>query len=153
MDKIKDWAVLICTSSVLSGILTFLIPEGRLKKTANTVISLFMLSVFISLFSSVDILTLNIDTDTSIDTDIYVVEINEYLISQSNKTAQSLIEDEINEICDYPIEVDTEWSVSDNVYTLTNVIITINAADSSKISVIKTKTSSITGIIPEVNIE
>ena len=47
MDAIKEWAIMLCTVSVGSAFVVFLIPDGNLKKSANIVITLFLLSIVI----------------------------------------------------------------------------------------------------------
>lgn len=152
MESIKEWAVLMCTAAVTSGILVFLIPDGKLRKTADIVVTLFMLAVFISIFSDGELPELNIDIENSIGTEDYSAEFNEYILSQSKNTSEELIEAQLDEICNFPYSADTQWETSDNEVKLVDVMIIISQADSSKISNIKTKIGSLTGIIPEVNI-
>lgn len=153
MEQIKEWATLLCTASVASGIMVFLIPEGRLKKTACIVTSLFMLLVFMSIFSDFSLIEFESDADTAIDTEKYSLEFNDYLIKASQDTTENMIKNELQDICDAEFSVETFWSVSENEICLNKVIISIAQSDSSKISIIKTKTGALTGLVPEVYIK
>lgn len=152
MDKIQDWAVLLCISSVISGMLVFLVPDGKLRKTANIVISVFLLTACVSLFSDKTLLGIDFDTDLSVNAEIYTENINEYLIEQSKKTTEDLIADELKSICSYPYAVDTQWNATNNNISLIGVTVAVSSADVSRISGIKTKIGALTGIVPEVSI-
>ncbi len=51
MNEIKQWVVFLCISSVICTIIEFLIPPGKMGKTMNMVLGLFMVCVFLLPFS------------------------------------------------------------------------------------------------------
>lgn len=150
MELIKDWAVLLCVSSVTSGIIVFLIPDGKLRKTANIVISLFMLSVFTSIFSSFNMPV--IDNKSNIEPDIenYSSNVDDLLVAQSRKTSEEIINDCLDKICMFSYKTKTDWKINNNEISLTHITVTISNGDYSRINLIKTKVGSLTGIIPKV---
>lgn len=153
MEQIREWATMLCTASVASGIMVFLIPEGKLKKTACIVTSLFILLVFMSIFSDFSLGEFDADVNFSVETEKYSLEFDDYLIKNSKETAEELIKNELFTICDGQFSIETCWHVSDNAVCMDSVIIGISKSDSSKISIIKSKIGALTGTVPEVNIK
>lgn len=150
MDWIREWAVLLCISSVTSGVIVFLIPDGKLRKTANIVISLFMLSTFVSVFSDVKLPNGINSTTAKNELYDYSENIDDILIKESQSTAEKIIGDSLNDICNFTYTIETDWKVNNNEVSLSEIIIKISHADYSKLSLIKTKVGSLTGVIPKV---
>ncbi len=51
MDSVKQWSVLICASSMICILIEFLIPPGKIGKSMNMVLGVFMLIAFITPFT------------------------------------------------------------------------------------------------------
>ena len=52
MDSVRQWSALISTSSVICILIEFLIPPGKIGKSMNMVLGVFMLVAFITPFTS-----------------------------------------------------------------------------------------------------
>ncbi len=66
MDKINLWCKLVSTVSVVSSAFLLLIPEGRLKKSFNTLVAVILIfSVFMPLNEKENIDLLSIFNDSS----------------------------------------------------------------------------------------
>lgn len=50
MENIKQWAVSVCAVIAITAILKYLIPEGKMKKTSEAVLSLIVLAVVLTPF-------------------------------------------------------------------------------------------------------
>ncbi len=50
MENIKQWTVSVCAVIAITAILKYLIPEGKLKKTSEAVLSLIVLAVTLTPF-------------------------------------------------------------------------------------------------------
>lgn len=51
MDSVKQWSALICLSCMICVLVEFLIPPGKIGKTMNMVLGIFMLTAFITPFT------------------------------------------------------------------------------------------------------
>lgn len=157
MDGIKEWAIMLCTVSVGSAFVVFLIPDGNLKKTANVVITLFLLSVVIlPIFGndSFDIDVPEISIDDFPDEYDYLQDFSEFFISHSENVARQQITDILSEICSdkFNIHVNVNADADGNA-VLSDIHITILPSDSASVGVIKYEVGRITGIVPKVMIE
>lgn len=153
MEQIREWATILCISSVTSGILIFLIPEGRLKKTAEIVVSLFLMVSLVSIFSGEFDFDKDKNNDFSVKTENYSVDFNDYLIEQSRSTVENLIVSELSGVCNNSFSVKTQWHVTDNTVCMDGIEISVDEKDMSKINVIKSKIGALTGVIPEVSVK
>ena len=52
MDSVRQWSVLICVSCMICILVEFLIPPGKIGKTMNMVLGVFMLAAFITPFTN-----------------------------------------------------------------------------------------------------
>ena len=52
MDLVRQWSALICLSSMICVLLEFLIPPGKIGKTMDMILGVFMLAAFITPFAS-----------------------------------------------------------------------------------------------------
>ncbi len=50
MENIKQWAVSVCAVIAITAILKYLIPEGKMKKTSEAVLSIIVLAVVLTPF-------------------------------------------------------------------------------------------------------
>lgn len=150
MENIAHFATLLCVAAVSSGILVFLIPDGRLKKTAEIVVSLFFTVAVISVFNTDN----NVEFDYSINSFSEIPDssekLNEYLIEQSKRVTEDLIIDELSVVCNNEFSVETSWHADEKSICMDSVTIYINHSDASEISLVKTRIIAITGISPEV---
>lgn len=157
MDAIKEWALMLCTVSVGSAFVVFLIPDGNLKKSANIVITLFLLSIMIlPVFGkdSFDVEIPDLSIDDFPDENDYSQNFNDFFITSSELVVSQQIEDILIEICS------DNFSVNPTVYTDTNgnivlsdIHIFVFASDADKVNIIKNKIGRLTGIVPEVTVE
>ena len=158
IDSLADWAAAFCTVSVICAFGTFLIPNGTVKKTANIVMTLFMLSVAVIPFSEYDLSDiseiLDVSSDITEDMNEYTMRLNEYLLENGKLVTKENIESLLDEICDDEFSVEIEMEINkDGNPELKNTVITVSKSDSSKIIIIKSKVASLTGEAPEVKIQ
>ena len=157
MDSIKEWAIMLCTVAVGSAFIVFLVPDGNLKKSANIVITLFLLSIVILPVFGEDRFDVSVP-DLSIedfpDENDYSQKINNFFITSTEFVVQQQIEGILTELCS------DNFSVNPTVYTDTNgnivlsdIHIFVQTTDSGKVNIIKSKIGSLTGIVPEVIVE
>ncbi len=152
MEYIRECAVLLCTASLASGVIVFIIPDGRLKKTADIAVSLLFIGICANFFAA----DINFDTDikASYEENVKIEEnYGEYLKKSAAEVTEKILKNELDKICSGEYTIESDWSVTESKAELVDIRITINAEDSSKISTIKTKTGSITGVFPEVRID
>ncbi len=152
MDSLKEWAAIICSVSVGSVFTVFVIPDGKMKKFAETVVSFVFLLLVISLVADVDI-----DKVQKQSADYYFSdEIQEYnsadFYSQSAKEfTENFVCNEISDICSEKFTVKADiFCDDDNVFVLDCITITIDKKDATKVNEIKNKVSLSAGIVPEV---
>ena len=151
MEVIKDWAVMICAVSIGSAFCVFLIPDGKLKKPAETGVVLIVLILICTPLGNSSLpdfqIAFNIDSDdASFDTDV---------VSLYEEYAESVIAAEIEKILVALCENDAVTEItltaeSENKIVLKNIIICINEADVDKKTEIKKQVGNLTGIVPEV---
>ena len=157
MDSIKEWAIMICTVSVGSAFVSFLIPDGNMKKSANIVISLFLLSVIILPVFGENLYNLDIPEipiDSFPEEDDYLQDFNDFYVGGGELIVRQQIEDMLYDICSEKITTNISFDVDDygNI-RLSEIHIFILSADSGKVNIIKNKVGSLTGIVPEVIVE
>lgn len=75
MESVRQWSMLICTSSVICILIEFLIPPGKIGKSMNMVLGVFMLAAFITPFTS---------KNGMFDIDFKKINKNEKLCDQKN---------------------------------------------------------------------
>ncbi len=149
METLRQWVILLCTAAVTSGILTFIIPDGKIRKSTNIVFYLFMLTVLISIFSSDKLFDINFDIpDDNIN--LYEYDFDSFVQQNANDIVISEIEEVLYGICSEEFSVNVTWERNENVYTLQKTEITVSPADFDSIGTIKSKVGSLTGVIPEV---
>lgn len=151
IDNIKEWSVLICISSIISALIYYILPEGKIKKTAQTIFSVFMITVAATIITDVDLFDIDIDNS---DINLYSYELNtdEYIIKQAESKTEKIINDELKSLCTGDYCVSTSWIMDNNRCVLDNVEIIISEADKVFIPKIRSVVGAITGIIPEVKI-
>jgi len=157
MDAIKEWAIMLCTVSVGSAFIFFLIPDGNLRKSANIVITLFLLSIVIlPVFGddAFDIAIPDISLDDFPDENDYVQDFNNFFITNSKFIVQQQTEDVLSEICSdtFSVNIEVNTDTNSNI-VLSDIHIFVQTSDSNKVNIIKNKVGRLTGIVPEVIVE
>lgn len=135
----------MATGSVFT---VFLVPEGRLKKQAETVISLVFLLLVVTLVADVNVSELAVLPELE-DYDIGD-DRNAYLIDSSKEYTESFISGYIADICTREFSVEAEFECEDNTVILVSVTVCIDEEDAYCIPEIKSKVSELSGIIPRV---
>ena len=157
MDSIKEWAVMICAVSVGSAFVSFLIPDGNMKKSANVVISLFLLSmVILPVFgkNSYSLKIPEISIDSFPEEDDYLQDFNDFYVANSELVIRQQIEDMLSGVSSENIRINVSSYIDEyGDIRLSGIHIFIPSADSGKENIIKNKVGSLTGIIPEVIVE
>lgn len=148
MDSLKEWAAVICSVSVGSVFTVFLVPEGKIKKQAETVISLVFLLLVVSFVT--DIRISDFDKLPDFEKDDIQFDSNAYIAGDVKKYTENFIRAEIQDICTEEFEVLAVVSGSNNVYTVDSVIIRIDKSDLHNIPEIKRKVTDSAGLTPEV---
>ena len=147
MENLKEWAAIICSVAVGSVFTVFLVPDGKMKKQAETVISLVFLFLVVSFVTDIKPSELvkfpEFDDDIMFDTEAYISE-------DVKKYTEGFIRAEIQDICKGEYSVIADVHSSDNVFTVSSVRIVIEACDLANIPAIKNKVVNAAGLIPEV---
>ncbi|MBQ8209739.1 MAG: hypothetical protein IJZ35_04060 [Clostridia bacterium] len=149
MNSIKHWAILLCVSCITSALMYYLLPDGKIRKSAHIAFSLFMMMVAVSIFSNADFPDIDIDYSENI-IQSYDDDLGSYIKSLAEAEVVSAIEESLESVCTADYDIDTFWQNEDNTYQLSAIVITISQADTLNIQSIKSVVSSVTGIIPEV---
>lgn len=154
MDKIKEWAIMLCVVSVGCSFLVFLLPDGNLKKTADIVINLFLLSVvIIPFFGDNGFSFPDISISDLPDEEDYMNDFNEYYVASGELTVRQQMNEILNEICTKEFSVDVLiCNDDDGNFIISEIQIHVDTSDFSKVDLIKNKVGQHTGIIPEVKV-
>lgn len=149
MDKLEQWVITICIICIITGVLSFLIPDGKIRKSLNIAYSLLLLTSVASIFTSADKLDieLNYNNYTVLS---YNNNFDSYITDMADEETEKLICSELDLICIADYSVETEWENTDNTYELTQVRVVITQTDKDKIDDIKSAVGKLTGVIPEV---
>ncbi len=154
MDNIREWATMMCCAAVGSVFTVFLIPDGKLKKFAETVVSLVFLLLTVSLVSDIDLSGIGkekIDFDFSEDTVNY--DLSDFYAENAVSYTEKFITDILEDVCNEKFSVKADiFSDEDNVFVLERITIIIDEKDTLKINEIKTEVRLSTGLVPEVEI-
>ncbi len=154
MDVIKEWAFTICAVSIGSVFCVFLIPEGKLKKTAQSAIALIFLLLMVSVFN--DNRLPDIDNVVNFEYGDYLADINaaDYYIDYAENLIVSDVTDLLGNICVCDFVVETVLTkISQSEISLDCIIVYISNGDSDKTIQIQNAVLNYSGILPEVVIE
>ena len=154
MEVIKEWAFTICAVSIGSVFCVFLIPEGKLKKTAQSAIALVFLLTMVSVFN--DNRLPDIEDVVNFENDDYPEDINAavYYIDYAEKVIVDDVTDLLNSICMSDFTVETVLTeISQYEISIDGITVYINNIDSDKTEQIQNSVFSYSGILPEVVIE
>ena len=154
MEVIREWAFTICAVAIGSVFCVFLIPEGKLKKTAQSAIALVFLLTMVSVFN--DNRLPEIEDVVNFENDDYPEDINvaDYYIDYAETVIIDDVTDLLNRIClnDFAVEV-VLTEISQHEISLDGITVYVNDIDSDKTDQIRDSVFSYSGILPEVVIE
>ncbi len=97
MNSVKEWSSLICITSVICTISEFLIPPGKIEKTMDTILGIFVLCAVIMPFSrNINLLKIKspeIETVKNINkkTDAIFKKSNEQIIKATEENLKIII--------------------------------------------------------------
>lgn len=147
---------MLCVSSVGSAFIVFLIPEGNMKKTANTVITLFLLSIVVFPVSGKELFDIDVP-DFSIedfpDEEEYVNQYDDFILSNSADVVEEHIENILIDICkdEFDLQVEMIKDSSGN-FTLYEIHIFVSNDDFVNVRTIESEVAKLTGMHPDVEI-
>ena len=147
MENLKEWAALICSVAVGSVFTVFLVPDGKMKKQAETVISLVFLLLVVSFVT--DIKPSEFGKLPDFDNE-FIFDSEAYISEDVKKYTENFISNEIHQICNGEFSVIAEVNSNDNVFTVSAIKIVIDECDLLNIPSIKSKVMNVAGIMPEV---
>lgn len=154
MNGIREWAIMLCSVSVGSAFVAFLIPDGNMKKSVNFVMSLFLLSIVIIPVcgkEAIDMDFPDIAVDSFPDEDDYKLEYDQFFIQSGENVVENQISEILENICkkDFNVKSSLQYNSEGNL-VLSDILITVSEDDSHIIETIKSKVKNLTGLIPQV---
>ncbi len=156
MLQIREWAVKLCVAFIASTFLCFIVPEGRLKKTANNVITLFLLSViFIPIVDDSIFNAEFSDFEVSYlpEEDDYFADYNSFLIDNSKKLIEDEVKGLLSGICNSKYDVKAEIDLTDDGNIMVKkVLIRITESDMANYKKIISAVSQYNGIDAEIEL-
>lgn len=157
MDSVRDFAVMLCSASVAVAFVTYLVPDGALKKTVNSVVTLFFMCMcIIPAFGDgdFDIDFSSLLVDELPDEEDYIADAQDFYLRSGENIVNEQIDELLGNICsaDYSFDVDMSFDPDGNLM-LQSINITVTQEDSVNIARITTQIGSLTGIKPEVEVE
>ena len=154
MDGIKTLTMIICSASVCSAFIVFLVPDGNMKKTVNFAVSLFLMSVMIMpVFgkNSTDFDFPDISAYEFPDKSDYISEYDDFLTENSKSLVKNEVSSVLEDICKDSFSVDVVINKSEKGdLILKKIRISIRESDIGNTAIIKNRIFNLTGLIPEV---
>ena len=156
METIKQWALSLLATCIVTAVVGFLVPSGKFEKTLKILTSLFLIFGFCIPLTKLDINTQAFDETNGIKT-----RIDEKLLEEEiEKEVVQVLENEIkNQITLYlsqrnisfteiipEIKIDADQNIE-----IISIIIKLN--DMADINIIENFVYQRFGIVPEVDIE
>ncbi len=154
MDVIKEWAFTICAVSIGSVFCVFLVPEGKLKKSAQSAIALVFLLLMVSVFN--DNRLPDIEDVVNFENGDSLGDINsaDYYIVYAENVITNDVSELISSICISDFVVKPVLTKLDqNKISLDGIKVYISNDDSKKTALIQETVLNYSGILPEVVIE
>lgn len=157
MNDIREWAIMLCSVSVGSAFVVFLIPDGNMKKSVNFVISLFLLSIVINPVCGKDSVSIDmpdISVDELPDEEEYQLDYSQFLIEQSEYIVKNQVYEIIDKICsdEYSVEVYVFTDSAGDI-VISEIYICLTQQDAVHSETVKSDVENLTGIIPQVVID
>ncbi|MCD7774629.1 MAG: stage III sporulation protein AF [Clostridiales bacterium] len=155
MEVLRKWGIMLCTASVASAVICFIVPKGKMERAVKTVLSLFMLTVIVWPLSYLDGGNIfDIDTSFEIeeyDEEKYYDEIKEYAVRVGEENVKNSLDEILKELCSYAYSIEVQMYINDEDNPeLSEISIELSSEDSALQGIIREKVSSETGIIPEI---
>ena len=154
MDGIKTLSMIICSASVCSAFVVFLIPEGNIKKMVNFAVSLFLMSVMIMpVFGKnpIDFEFPDISAYEFYDKSDYLSEYDNFVTENSKNVVKNEVSASLEDVCKDSFSVDVVMNKNENGdFVLGKIIINLSENDIGNTAIIKNKVFNLTGMIPEV---
>ena len=153
MDVIKEWAVMVCAVAIGSSFCVFLIPDGKMKKMAESGVILIILLLICAPLRS-NILP---DFEQAFAAEEVYESDDSDVIVLYGRLAEDIISAEIvkilNSVCEKSFEYEIILeSTSENEIILQNIIIYIDSNDFFHRDEIESRVGNLTGIVPEVTV-
>lgn len=157
MNDIREWAIMLCSVSVGSVFIAFLIPDGNMKKSVNFVISLFLMTISIIPVWGKDSIKFDfpdVSVDKFPDEEEYLIEYSEFLQSFGEEEVQSQISELLEKECvnSYDINIESYFDTAGNI-VVSDVKIILSSDDAGVVEKVKTDVKNYTGIVPQVVID
>lgn len=154
MNTIREWALMLCSAFVGSAFIVFLIPEGNVKKTANLVVTLFLLSVVVIPVYGRDSFDVNIpefSVDDFPENDDYMDNYDNFMLSSGENIIKQQISDLLSNICydDFDVKV-IMTRASDDSILLSDINIFVSESDYAAVNIIRSEVGKLTGLTPQV---
>ena len=154
MEGIKTFTKIICSASVCSAFIVFLIPEGNMKKTVNFAVSLFLMSVMVMPVFGKDTFNFEIPDISAYefsDNSAFLYEYNDFITENSKKVIEREVCSVLEDICKDSFLAEVVMDNKENhEIVLEKIIIIIGKNDIGNTAIIKNKIFNLTGLIPEV---
>lgn len=157
MNDIREWAIMLCSVSVGSAFVVFLIPDGNLNKSVNFVVSLSLLSIVIIPVCGKETVSIDLP-DISVyelpDAEEYQFKYSQFLIQHSENVVKNQVYDILDKICteEYSVEVNVYTDTAGNI-VISEIYIFLSQNDSMNSETVKSDVKKNTGIIPQVVID
>ena len=157
MSDLREWAVMLCVVSVGCVIVSFLIPDGNMKKSVNFAFSLFLMTIIIIPIcgkSDVEFEFPDISFDELPAYEDYQEDFQEFIQSYGETEIEKQITEILGSICVGSFESEVESYVDDSGnIVITNIHIFLSENDSEVAETVKNGVENLTGIIPQVVID
>ena len=154
MEGIKTLSMIICSASVCSAFIVFLVPDGNMKKIVNFAVSLFLMSVMIMpVFgkNSIDFEFSDIAVYEFYDNSDFLSEYDCFLTENSKNVVKSEVSAVLADVCKGSFSVDVVMNKNENnEIVIEKIAIYISEIDIVNAAIIKNKIFNLTGLIPEV---
>ena len=161
MNGLREWAIILCVVSVGCVMVSFLIPDGNMKKSVNFAFSLFlMITIVIPVCgkTAIEFEFPDISFDELPEMEDYQEDFQEDFQKFMQTFGETEIENQITEllgnICvgSYESEIDSYVDDSGNI-VITNIHIFLSENDTGVTETVKNEVENLTGIIPQVVID
>lgn len=156
MSSVRDLAVSLSISSVIVAFVTFLVPDGALKKTVSSVVTLFFMCVcIIPVFGAdgTDIDFSSFSLDDLPDEADFIDDSEKFYLQSGESIVSEQIDNELKNICiaEYSFDVEMQADDQGNI-VLEKIEITVSKDDSVRMAKIITEIGSLTGMKPVVEV-
>ena len=157
MNDIREWAIMLCSVSVGSAFVVFLIPDGNLNKSVNFVVSLSLLSIVIIPVCGKETVSIDLP-DISVyklpDAEEYQFKYSQFLIQHSENVVKNQVYEILDKICteEYSVEVNVYTDTAGNI-VISEIYIFLSQNDSMNSETVISDVKKHTGIIPQVVID